>query len=169
MIHAVRLAVENLMLNAPSPNGILASASPLTFVPPAPATSLDLIADAIAQLESQGYTVDAIVLSAQDAFAMRMQKTTLGTYLWADPDASVGSNTIWDTRVIISPSMPPSFFVVGGFGQGCLYFDRQRATVDVALERRLHPNLVCLTCECSGVLAIPVPAALVKGTFATGL
>jgi HK97 family phage major capsid protein len=166
--YAVQLELETLLLTASSPNGILATGTPLAaaFTPPTGHTALDLIAGAIAQIESQGYVADGIVLSAADAFQMRILKTTLGNYLWADPDAAVASKSIWNTPVIISPKMTAGSFAVGGFGQGCLYFDRQAAIVEISFENEddFIKNLACLRCECRGVLAIPVPAAIVVGS-----
>jgi hypothetical protein len=167
--YAVQLELETLLLTAPAPNGILASGTPPdpAFTPTAPATQLDVLAGAIAQLESNGYQVDAIVLSAADAFKMRLLKSTMGTYLWADPDAAVASSTLWNTPVIISPKMPAGQFAVGGFGESCLYFDRQNAVVEISFENEddFVRNLATMRCECRGVLSIPTPQGLVVGTF----
>jgi HK97 family phage major capsid protein len=172
LTYAVQLELETLLLNAAAPNGILASGTPLSanFTPPAGATALDIIAGAIAQLESQGYAVDGVVMNAQDAFKSRLLKTTQGGYIWADPSSTVGAKSVWSVPIIISPQMPVGSFAVGGFGQSCLYFDRQAAIVEISFENEddfIH-NLACLRCECRGVLAIPVPAGLVVGTLPAG-
>jgi len=55
--------------------------------------------------------------------------------------------------------MSAGSFAVGGFGGSCLYFDRQAAIVEISFENQddfIH-RLVCLRCECRGVLAM-VPA-----------
>ena len=169
LTYAVELEAEDLLLNAAAPNGVLASGTPLSadFTPGAGSTNLDVLAGAIAQLQSQGFVVDAIVLNARDAFGMRLTKSDISTYVWASPDSPLAAASLWGAPVIISPSMPAGRYAVGGFGQACLYFDRQDVGVETSFENEddFIRNLATMRAEARGVLAIPVPSGLVVGQF----
>ena len=70
---------------------------------------------------------------------------------------------------MISPKMPAGQFAVGGFGQGCIYFERQIVTVEISYEDEINfqLNLATLRAESRGVLAIPTPQAIVVGSFSS--
>lgn len=166
---SVMLAAEDLFLNAPAPDGLIASAVPLdpAFAPAAPATGLDTIGAAIGQLQAQGYTPDGVVLSGADANHMRLLKSTMGEYLWATPDSALGVASVWSIPTIISPKMPAGKFLVGAFAESTLLFVRQLLTVEISFENEddfIH-NLACLRAEERCGLAIPVPAGLVTGSL----
>ena len=166
--YAVLLRQETYILNDPA-TGLLTLAS-AAEAPPTGATMLDAIALAIGQLTAIGYTPDAVVLNPTDVTAMRLVKSTMGEYLWADPDSPVGTSAVWNLPLVASPSMPKAQFLVGAFTQATLLFDRQVLTVEISYENEddfIH-NLACFRAELRCAAAAPLPLGLVKGTFVAG-
>jgi HK97 family phage major capsid protein len=165
--YAVQLGPENLFLNDPA-DGLLVLASALApAYTPAAGSTLDLVASAIGQLQSGGYTPDGVVLSGVDANAARLLKTTYGEYVWADPGGDIGTPSIWSVPLVISPSMPVGTFLVGAFNQSTILFERQLLTVEISYENEddFIRNLCTLRGEERVALAVPVPSGLVKGTL----
>lgn len=172
LMYAVLLRQENYLLNDGTA-GLLAAAQALApaYTPGAGATTLDLIGSAISQLQSAGYSVDGVVMNGVDVNKTRLLKTTQNEYLWSAPDSDIGVAAMWNTPLVISPAMPAGQFLVGAFGQGALLFDRDVLHVDISYENEddFVKNLACLRAELRAALAVPLPAAFVKGAVAATL
>jgi hypothetical protein len=167
--YAVQLAAEGVFLNAAAPDGLIASASPLdpAYAPAAGGTQLDIIGAAISQLESSGYTVDGLVLNGVDVAKARLLKTTMGEFVWADPDSPIGTSQMWSVPVIKSPAIAPGTWLVGAFAQTCILFSRQQLTIEISFEDQDNfvKNLATIRAEERAALAIAVPHGLITGTF----
>src|SRR5262245_25192925 len=143
------------------------------YTPPAGAASLlDVVGNAIGDLQARGYVVDGVVLNAANFTASRLTKDTTGAYLWSDPAAAMwGTPALWNVPVILSPSLSPGTYLVGAFGQSAVIFDRMALRLDIAYENEddFIRNLACLRAELREALAVPVPAGLLQGTVAATL
>jgi hypothetical protein len=118
---------------------------------------------------SQDVLLDATgcVLSGVDAARMRLQKDTLGQYLWSSPSDALGTAAVWSIPVVISPKMPAGQFLVGAFAQSALLFVRQLLNVEISFENEddFIRNLACIRAEERCGLAVAVPQGLVKGSL----
>ena len=165
--YAVLLKEEqHLLLDA---NGLLAQASPVdpTYAPGAGATQLDQIGAAISQLEAQGYDVDAVVMNGSDISKTRLLKSTIGDYIWSDPDSETGTSAVWSVPLVRSISMPSNQFLVGAFGQSTLLFQRDILTVMIAFQNEddFIKNLATFRAEERVALSVLLPGGLLRGTF----
>ena len=108
-----------------------------------------MIGAAIRQLQASGYVADGIVLNGLDVNKARLLKTGTGGYWWPSPDAAIGTATMWNVPVVISPSIAPGTWLVGAFAQSALLFVRQMLAVEVAYtnEDDFVKNLATLRAE----------------------
>ena len=169
--YAVLLREEQYLLNSPI-NGLVALATPLdvNYAPTAPATQLDVIGAAISQLEAQGFSVDSVILSGVDAAKARLLKTTLGSYLWADPDSAIGTSAMWTVPVVLSPSLAAGTFLVCALAQSAILFERETLTLAIAFQNEddFVKNLCTFRAEERCALAVVLPAGIVGGTLPAG-
>jgi HK97 family phage major capsid protein len=167
LTNAVLLRQEQYLLNDPTA-GLMAAAQPLAagFTPGGTPSSLDLLASAVDQLVSEGFTPNGIVMSAVDVNKARLLKDSQNRYLWASPDSSTGTSAIWSIPLVISPAMAAGSALIGAFSEAAILFDRQLLTVEISFENEddFIKNLCCFRCELRCGLAIPVPSGLIKLT-----
>jgi HK97 family phage major capsid protein len=84
LTYSVNLKEEDVLINGDSANGIpglLQLATPFTYTPLATDQQMDAIAHAIGALMGKGYAPDGVILNAADYTAMRLLKTTIGSYI----------------------------------------------------------------------------------------
>ena len=129
-----------------------------------------MIGAAIGQLQAHGYVADGIVLNGLGVNKTRLLKTSTGEYLWSSPDAAIGTASMWNVPVVISPSIAAGTWLVGAFAQSALLFVRQMLAVEVAYQNEddFVKNLACLRAEERIGSAVPVPAGLIKGDVLAG-
>jgi hypothetical protein len=179
--YSVNLQEENVIINGDATNsisGLMQLATAFAYTPATGDTGMDVLAHAIGQLMGQGYAVDGIVLNSADYTAMRLLKTTIGSYIFmgtagtGPDDESVWENAakIWEVPMVISPSMPQGSFIVGAFAQSTILFSREVLTIEIAFQNEddFVKNLVCLRGELRSGLAIPVPQGILHGTLPAG-
>jgi HK97 family phage major capsid protein len=179
--YSVSLKEEDVIINGDATNsiqGLLALATPFVYTPAASDQGMDVIAHAIGQLMGKGYAVDGVILNAADYTAMRLLKTTIGSYIFmgeggAGPDDETiweGAPLVWQVPMVVSPSMPAGQFVVGAFAQSTILFSRELLTIEIAFQNEddFIRNLICLRGELRSGLAVPVPAGVLKGTLPAG-
>jgi HK97 family phage major capsid protein len=179
--YSVNLKEEDTLINGDSANGIqglMQLASPFSYTPATGDTGMDVIAQAAGALMAKGYAVDGLILSASDYTAMRLLKTTIGSYVFMGT-ASTGPDDesvlespmkIWEIPTVISPSMPAGQFLIGAFVQSTILFSREFLTVEVAFQNEddFIRNLICFRAELRSGLAVPVPAGVLSGTLPAG-
>jgi HK97 family phage major capsid protein len=183
LAYACSLKEEAVLLNGdatatPPINGLMNVAPVFSYVPATGDQGMDVIGHAIGQLMGQGYQPDGIVLNSTDYTAMRLLKTTIGSYIFmgtantGPDDESIMESTplIWQVPMVISPSMPAGQFLVGAFQQSTILFSRDTLNVQLAFQNEddFIRNLVCLRGELRSGAAVPVPAGLLKGTLPAG-
>lgn len=179
--YSVNLKEEDMLINGDATNsisGLMQLAPAFVYTPATGDTGMDVIAHAIGNLTGKGYVVDGVILNADDYTAMRLLKTTIGSYIFmgeggkgAD-DESIweGTPLVWQVPMVVSPSMAPGSFLVGAFQQSTILFARETLTVEIAFQNEddFVRNLVTMRAELRSGLAVPVPAGVLKGTLPAG-
>jgi hypothetical protein len=179
LLYAVLLQQENVLLNGDAPNsiqGLLQLATPFTYTPAATDNYMDVVAQAMGQLMAQGFQVDGVVMNAADYTHARLAKDSVGSYLFLGTGATGPDDEgiwepaalVWQVPMVVSPSMPQGQFLVGGFKQSTILFQRETANVQIAFQNEddfIH-NLACLRGELRSGLAVPLPSGILKGSFA---
>jgi HK97 family phage major capsid protein len=183
LTYAVSLKEESVILNGdatatPAIQGLMNVAPVFSYTPATGDTGMDVIAHAIGQLMGAGYPVDGVVLNSADYTAMRLLKTTIGSYIFmgtaatGPDDETLAESTplIWQVPTVISPSMPAGQFLVGSFALSTVLFVRDVMNVQIAFQNEddFVRNLVTMRGELRSGLAIPLPGGLLRGTLPAG-
>jgi HK97 family phage major capsid protein len=115
-------------------------------------------------------------MNAADYTHARLTKDSVGSYLFlgtgsTGPDDEgiwEPSALVWQVPMVVSPSMPQGQFLVGGFKQSTILFQRETANVQIAFQNEddFVKNLACLRGELRSGLAVPLPSGILKGSFA---
>jgi hypothetical protein len=136
--YSVALKEEDVLINGDAANsiqGLLGLATAFTYTPATTDQGMDVIAHAIGQLMGKGYAVDGIILNSVDYTAMRLLKTTIGSYIFmgtaaAGPDDEgvwESAAKIWEVPIYQSSINRVQVFVVGQDGDLYdLYYNGQR-------------------------------------------
>ena len=135
--------------------------------------ALDVVSHAQTQLAETDVYATAVVLNPGDAEALRLVKTTVGEYVWADSDATTADGgTLWGLTPVVTNSMPKNQFLVGDFGPSAVQIvERQSSIVQISYEHAdfFVRNLVALRIEERIDLAVYQPFAFCVGTFVAGV
>ncbi len=85
----------------------MALATAFTYVPVTGDNAMDVIARAAGSLMAQGYSVDGVVMNANDYTAARLLKSSIGTYLFMGT-ASTGPDdeSVWEGTPL-ARQLPP--------------------------------------------------------------
>jgi len=171
--YSVMLEEEREILNGVAVNGELAGLLPGATpfdgsLSQTGDTNLDQLARAETQLLRSDVIPTAFVINPVDMSGIETLKSTIGTYLSAEPgDADFSDSTLWGLQVVVSNSMPAGKFLCGDFTTGCGLFDRQSALIEMSTEHAdfFTRNLIAIRCEERTALGIFKPWAFVAGTF----
>lgn len=127
-------------------------------------TGIDRLRIAMLQVTLAEMEADGIVLSPVDWAAIELAKTTLNSYLFAQPQG-VATPSLWGRPVVATQSMDVGDYLVGAFQAGAQGWDREDVTVTVSTEDRDNfvKNMVTILCEERVALTIFRPEAFVKG------
>lgn len=147
-------------------NGIYTQATaysaPITV--PAP-SKIDVIRLMLLQAELAEYPSTGIVLHPSDWAAIELKKTTLGSYIFANPQ-SLATPQLWGRAVVATQAMTVDTALVGAFSLGAQLFDREDANVVISTENQddFIKNMVTIRCEERLALAVYRPEAFIKNT-----
>ncbi|MDP2010634.1 MAG: phage major capsid protein [Phenylobacterium sp.] len=134
-------------------------------------TEIDVLLQAIAQVDDTDWEADGIVLHPLDWRRIQGLKDGEGRYLSGGPFSAEHVARLWALPIATSKAMTQGTFMAGAFSQGAQIFDRQEATVEISTEDsdNFRKNLVTVRAEERLAFVIKHPEAFVKGTFATAL
>lgn len=134
-------------------------------------TEIDVLLQAIAQVETGDFECDGIVLNPLDWRLIQGLKDDEGNYLGAGPFGAEQMARLWSMPVATTTTMIQRSFMVGACRQGAQIFDRQEATVEISTEDsdNFRKNLVTLRGEERLAFVIKHQGAFVKGNFDTAL
>ncbi|HEY8335300.1 MAG TPA: phage major capsid protein [Tardiphaga sp.] len=133
-------------------------------------TMIDVLLQAIAQVEDADYEADGIVLNPLDWRVMQSIKDSMGRYMGTGPFADQVAK-LWQLPIATTKAMPRDKFMVGSFKQGAQIFDRQEATVEVSSEDsdNFRKNLITIRAEQRLAFVVKHPDAFVKGDFSDNI
>jgi HK97 family phage major capsid protein len=114
--YSVSLKEESLLLNGDVPQaiqGLMDFATAFVYTPLTTDTGMDILARAAGALMKNGYVPDGVVLAADDFTAMRLLKSTTGSYIFMGTAATgpddeplwEGTPLTWQIPTVISPEL----------------------------------------------------------------
>lgn len=134
-------------------------------------TKIDVVNNALAELEAAEYMADGIIINPVDWRKIQKIKeeqggTNKGAYIMGGP-RTTGAPNIWDTPIVKTTAMPVGSFLVGNFQIAAQIFDREGAQIDISTEHSdfFVKNLVAIRAEERLALVVYVPGAMRYGTY----
>lgn len=134
-------------------------------------TPLDVLIQAIAQVEKGEYACDGMVLNAVDWRMLQSMKDTNGRYIGNSPFEESVLKRIWQTPVAATNRMPQGKFLVGPFRTQAQIFDRLGVEVVASTEDsdNFRRNLVTIRAEERLAFTVQRPASFVYGDLTASL
>ena len=135
-----------------------------------PAAMIDHIRAAVTQCQvNEYYNINGLVMNPVDFATLETAKATDGHYILV-PFAATNSQTttIWRVPVVITNAIPAGQFILGDWQMGAVIYDRESVSVAVSEQHsdNFTKNAVTIRGEERFTLAIPLPKAFAKGSFA---
>lgn len=134
-----------------------------------PSAMIDHIRKAI-RIEQQAeyYNMTGLVLNPVDWEILETAKATDGHYLMVSMPTGRATETVWRVPVIVTNAMPASTFLIGDWNMGAVIYDREDVSVRVSESHADYfvKNGVAVLAEERYLLAIPLPNAFCRGSFA---
>lgn len=151
--------------------GIVPQASAFVKQWTAVGTPLDVLIQAIAQVEALNWKVDGMVLNAVDWRMLQAMKDTQGRYIGNSPFEASVLQRIWQTPVATTNRMPKGTFLVGPFKTQAQIFDRMGVEVLASSEDgdNFRRNLITLRAEERLAFTVKRPASFVTGSLTASL
>jgi len=131
-------------------------------------TRIDIIARAIQQAATAGYTVDGIVLAPADWWAICLTKDSTGQYILGNP-GQMTETRLWGIPVSVTTAMTAGTFVLGNFSTGAAIHQALDAVIEVSDSHSDYfiKNLLAIRCEERLALAVYKPGAFIYGAFSS--
>lgn len=134
--------------------------SPLSYT-----SKIDVLRDAMAQVQASEFEATGIVLNSADWAAIELAKDDESRYMFSDPQGRAQPR-MWGVPVIVSNSLTAGTFLVGAFDMAAQLWDREDAVIEVGLNSdNFTKNMVTVLCEERVCLTIYRAAGLVGGSF----
>lgn len=135
-----------------------------------PAAMIDHIRAAVTECQvNEYYNINGLVMNPVDFATLETAKATDGHYILV-PFAATNSQTttIWRVPVVITNAIPVGQFILGDWQMGAVIYDRESVSVAVSEQHsdNFTKNAVTIRGEERFTLAIPLPKAFAKGSFA---
>lgn len=174
-MYGLKLEEDDQLLNGSGANGNLSglvtnqTTYAATQSPTIVTNNLDLLRDAITQLQVANYLPSAIILNPIDWAAIELLKVNAGTddrYIYGDPGSRLGAN-IWGLPVVVTNTMTAGTFLVMDGQQVGMLWDRADATVAMSEHHNTNfaKNMVTIRMEERLALAVERTGALVGGSL----
>lgn len=143
--------------------GATAFSAPFASVNP---TEIDVLLQAIAQVDATDYDADGIVINPLDWRRMQALKDTADRYLGGGPFGDLVQR-LWQMPIVTSKAMTVRKFLVGAFQAGAQIFDREDANVELSTEDgdNFRKNLVTVLGEKRLAFVVKHADVFVKGDF----
>jgi HK97 family phage major capsid protein len=174
--YGLDLVEENQLLNGGGTGADLtgvytqATAFSAPFVATGQATELDVILQAIAQVDNTDFDADGIVINPLDWRRMQSLKDTADRYLGNGPFGPLVQR-LWQLPIVTSKAMTARKFLVGAFQIGAQIFDREDANVEISTEDgdNFRYNRATVLGEKRLAFVVKRPDVFVKGDFDAAL
>ena len=131
---------------------------------------IDVLLQAIGQLEAANFEADGIVLNPLDWRTIQSTKDPDGRYLGSGPFGDLAQK-LWQLPVVTTQAMARDKFLVGAYRTGAQIFDREDATVEISTEDsdNFRKNLVTLRGEERLAFVVKHADAFIKGDFSDAM
>jgi HK97 family phage major capsid protein len=131
-------------------------------------TTLDILRLAAALVRVQEYQPTAVVLHPNDWAAIELLKGNDLHYIWVQVPTG-GEMRVWRVPVVETTVIQEGQFLMGAFGLGAKFWDRQQASVRVSEHHDdfFIRNAVAILAEIRLALCVYRPSAFVLGTIST--
>ena len=134
-----------------------------------PSAMIDHIRKAI-RIEQQNeyYNMNGIVLNPVDWEILETAKATDGHYLMVNMPTGRATESVWRVPVIVTNAISAGTFLLGDWNMGAVIYDREDVSVRISESHADYfvKNGVAVLAEERYTLAIPLPKAFCKGSFA---
>lgn len=172
LLYGLKLKEDQQILLGTGANGNLpglytnrtaySTTSPLTYT-----TRLDILRDAMSQIEVADLVPDGIVLNPVDWRII--STTTVGSgdarYVVGDPQDAM-KPMLWGLPVVVTNTMAAGTFLVGAFAQAAQLWDREDASIEIGLNNdNFTRNMLTVLCEERVALTLYRATGLVGGSF----
>jgi hypothetical protein len=126
-------------------------------------------ADGTANSSGAEYASTGVVLHPLDWEALELEETDTGEYRIAMSVAVGAEKRVWTMDVVSTTAMTQNNYLLGAFGLGAMYYDRETVSVTVSTENKdnYERNVVTFRAESRGALEVMRPESFVAGTFTT--
>ena len=134
-----------------------------------PAAMIDHIRAAMTECQTfEYYNMNGLVLNPVDWQTLETAKATDGHYLMVSMPTDTATQTVWRIPVVITNAMTAGTFLIGDFTMGAVIYDRENISVRISESHGtlFVENGVAILGEERYTLAIPLPKAFCKGSFA---
>lgn len=132
---------------------------------------LDVLIQAIAQVEALNWQVDGMVLNAVDWRRLQSSRDSTGRYIGNSPFETEIAQRIWNTPVVATNRMPAGQFLIGPFRSQAQIFDRMGVEVLVSTENEDNfvRNMITIRAEKRLAFTCRRPGSFCKGDLNTSL
>ncbi|MFW0776220.1 MAG: phage major capsid protein, partial [Rickettsiales bacterium] len=173
-MYGLKLEEDDQLLNGSGANGNLSGivTNQTSYAPQSPnnnQNNLDLLRDAMRQLQVGNYIPSAIILNPTDWANIELLKVNAGTddrYIIGDPSSRLGPQ-LWGLPVVPTNTLAAGTFVVIDGAQMGMLWDRADATVAMSEhhDANFAKNMVTIRMEERLALAVERPSAIVGGSL----
>ena len=134
-----------------------------------PAAMIDHIRAAVTACQLfEYYNMTGLVLNPVDWQTLETAKATDGHYLMVSMPTDTATQTVWRIPVVVTNAITAGTFLIGDWTMGAVIYDRENVSVRVSESHAslFIENGVAILGEERYTLAIPLPKAFCKGSFA---
>ena len=134
-------------------------------------TPLDVLIQAIAQVEAQNFKVDGMVLNAVDWRRLQASRDSTGRYLGNSPFEADIAQRIWSVPVAATTRMPVGSFLLGPFRTQAQIFDRLGVEVLLSTEHAdlFERNMIAIRAEERLAFTCRRPSSFISGSLTASL
>jgi HK97 family phage major capsid protein len=113
------------------------------------------------------YEPNGIVISPVDWEDVEVEEDSQGAFRVAVSVAIGAEKRVWRLNVVETTAQTAGSFLLGAWGLGAQWYDREKVTVDVSSEHGTNftQNLVTIRAEERGALEVMRPESFVSGSF----
>jgi len=182
LVYDLSLVVESQLLNgsgtAPNLRGLLNRSGIQTLTSASYMANADSLFMAKTNIATAtGLNADAIIINPADYQNLRLSKDSNNQYYgggffqgqYGNSSGLEWEPPLWGLRTVVTPAVASGMAIVGAFAQGATAYSKGGVVIEStnSNEDDFKKNLIAIRAEQRIALAVRIPAAFVKVTFAT--
>lgn len=115
------------------------------------------------------YEPNGLVLHPLDWESLELEETDDGHYRIALSVAVGAEKRVWSMDIVATTAMTQGTYILGAWGMGAQFYDRESVTVTISTENRdnYERNVITFRAEERAALEVARPESFVIGTFTT--